>query len=159
MENGQGKSIKKIQMNVRLLCLEDAKVQVKEDQWASEIYKLLSVDLIWEFYFVAEKLPELLAARLNIGKFEFLKFDLPYWYHSNTDCINSYFKVAYPISVNCRFYFPWRNRTLSVWDSKVFRREFREVLNSGHGRLQFAAYRVMFYTRSIISLGEPQHIF
>ena len=51
--------------------------------------------------------------------------------------MNTFFKVTYAISVNSRrFYFPWRNRTLSVWDSKIFRRKFREVLNSGHGRFQ-----------------------
>ena len=33
--------------------------------------------------------------------------------------MNSSFKVTYAISGNCRFYFPWRNRTLSVWDSKL----------------------------------------
>ena len=35
--------------------------------------------------------------------------------------------------------------------------KFREVLNSGHGRFQFAACRV--YSHSInISIAEPQHI-
>ena len=58
-------------------------------------------------YFVAERVPKLLAASLNIGEFEFSKFDLPY-HQSNTDYMtDSSFKVTYAISVNSRrFYFP-----------------------------------------------------
>ena len=34
--------------------------------------------------------------------------------------------------------------------------QVREVFNSGPWRFRFAAWRIMFYPRSIISLAEPQ---
>ena len=152
MENWQAKSIQKIQMNVRLLCSEDAKVRVQRRSVSFRDIETLFSGFNMRVFTL------LLRNYLNFWQFEFSKFDLPY-HPSNRDCMSSSFKVTYAISVNCRSYFPWRNRTLSVWDSKLSRHKFREVLNSAHGRFQFAACRVMFYPRSIISLAEPQHIF
>ena len=91
-------------MSVRLICSEDAKVRVKRQGRSLSLRDTQT--LVSGFNMKLFTL--LLRNYLNFwqrGKFEFLKFDLPY-HHSNTDCMNSSFKVTYATSVNCRFYFP-----------------------------------------------------
>ena len=61
-------------MIVRLLCSEDAKVRVQRSVSFRDTQIFVS-GFNEGIYFVAEKLPNLFAARLNIGKFEFSKFD------------------------------------------------------------------------------------
>ena len=70
-------------MSVWLLCSEHAKVWVQRRSvsfWDTQT--LVSRFNMRVFQFVAEKLPKLLAARLNIGKWIFEVW--PY-YHSNSD--------------------------------------------------------------------------
>ena len=155
------KSVQKIQMSVRLLYSEDTKVRVKR------LLKQRRSVSFWDI--------QTLVSGFNMRVFTLmLRNYLNFWqrgwtsvslnfrsltFRISTDCMISSFKVTYAISVNCRFYFPWRNRTLSVWDSKLFCHKFHKVLNSGHRWFQFAACHIMFYPRSIISLAELQHIF
>ena len=101
--------------------LEDAKVWVKSL-------------LMWDTYSVS----------LNMS-FPVSKYDRPR-HHSNTVVWTVFKSTFYAICVISKFYFHWGNRTLSVWDSKLFRHKFRKPL----------AARVLLLT---IFFTEPEHFF
>ena len=86
----------------------------------SEIHKLLSVDLIWEYSLLCKRVLKFLAARQNIGKFEYAisrQFNLPR-HHRNTDCMDSAFKVHFLLSVwILGFIFNEKTQPCQFWDS------------------------------------------
>ena len=74
MANWQRNQFKKIKWAYGYFSQRMQKFECKEDQWASEIHgmqTLVSRFNMRVFQFVAEKLPKLLAARLNISKWIF----------------------------------------------------------------------------------------
>ena len=153
MANWQRNQLKNKTNGRWLLCSEDAKVRVQR-RWVSfrDTQTLVSG-------FNMRVFTLLLRNWLNIGKFEFSKFDRLITAIQSKWAVLLKWLMLSLVTVGFIFLEEIEPCQFEIQNFPVTLK-FREVLNSGHGRFQFAACRVMFYPRSInISLAEPRHIF